>query len=169
MPLSQTCASAMTCKHQSHDVQTPHKGEVGMVDTEFWEATAKKRKVLIWRPSSSANSQGGRSMANNSVPRWTLDFGTTQKWENSLTGWTSSHEALEQVGRPAMHFYNQHEAIRYCEKMGLSYEVQYPPVPRANRQRRFAGYSDNFTVKRGGTPDLSTLPSNSQTAAAERE
>lgn len=54
----------MTCKHQSHDVQTPHKGEVGMVDTEFWEATAKKRKVLIWRPSSSANSQGGRSMAN---------------------------------------------------------------------------------------------------------
>lgn len=47
---------------------------------------------------------------------------------------------------------------------GSSFHQSCVPLPH-----RFAGYSDNFTVKRGGTPDLSTLPSNFQAAAAERE
>ncbi|GBG00556.1 hypothetical protein Rsub_13252 [Raphidocelis subcapitata] len=57
--------------------------------------------------------------------------------------------------------------MRFCERQGWRYEVA-PDESRASigRQARFAGYGENFTVRRGGVPDLTHLPS---IAAAKHE
>ena len=38
----------------------------------------------------------------------------------------------------------QEEAILFAEKMGWRFEVEEPQIRRTDRQRRFAGYGDNF-------------------------
>ncbi len=38
----------------------------------------------------------------------------------------------------------QEEAILFAEKMGWHFEVEEPQLRRTDRQKRFAGYGDNF-------------------------
>lgn len=63
------------------------------------------------------------------------------------------------VSRAALHFYNKEQAADYCRTQGWDYEVQEPNEPTTVRQKRFAGYGDNFTVKRAGIPIMDHLPS----------
>jgi NADH dehydrogenase (ubiquinone) Fe-S protein 4 len=51
------------------------------------------------------------------------------------------------------------KAKRFCARQGWHATVVAEPRPSGRRLARFAGYGDNFTVKRGGVPDLSHLPS----------
>ncbi|KIY97907.1 NADH:ubiquinone oxidoreductase subunit [Monoraphidium neglectum] len=73
---------------------------------------------------------------------------------------------MESCPEAALWFHSKEQAVRFCERQGWRYEVEAEQVGSIKRQRRFAGYGDNFTVKRGGVPDLTHLPSN---AAAKGE
>jgi len=74
------------------------------------------------------------------------------------TGWTSSDVTIAQCGRPALSFNSREQAEAFARRQGWAYEVSRPETPRPLRQRRFAGYGDNFTVRRSGIPDMSHFP-----------
>ena len=40
----------------------------------------------------------------------------------------------------------QEEAVLFAEKMGWRFEVEEPQMRRTDRQKRFAGYGDNFRL-----------------------
>jgi NADH dehydrogenase (ubiquinone) Fe-S protein 4 len=61
------------------------------------------------------------------------------------------------VGRSSLFFFTKEQAIAYATKAGWEVEVIEPALRRKDRQKRFLGYGDNFTVKRKGMPDLSHL------------
>jgi hypothetical protein len=58
-----------------------------------------------------------------------------------LMGWTSSGDMKQQV---QLRFDSKEEAISYCERHGIPYQVfeAKPPKPRA------MAYADNFSFKR---------------------
>ncbi|KAI8475235.1 MAG: ETC complex I subunit conserved region-domain-containing protein [Monoraphidium minutum] len=107
----------------------------------------------------------GRSRMANS-PKWNVRFNPLQKWTNPVMGWTSTGDPMEACPEAALWFYTQEQAARFCERQGWAYEVSQEQGTSHGRQKRFAAYGDNFTVKRGGVPDLTHLPSN---AAAKHE
>lgn len=59
-------------------------------------------------------------------------------------GWTSTADPLENVARASLLFYTKEEAIAFCQKHGWDAVVEEPKPRRADRQKRFAGYGDNF-------------------------
>lgn len=61
-----------------------------------------------------------------------------------MIGWTSTADPVENVARSSLSFGSKEDAIKYCEKYGFDYEVREPLMRRADRQKRFAGYGDNF-------------------------
>ena len=85
-----------------------------------------------------------------------------QKWENPLTGWTSSGDALSHQFNSIVNFETKEAAMKWCEKMGWEYEVMavQRPNPKGNSIIPGAGkigakpksYSDNFSSLRKGTP-----------------
>lgn len=82
-------------------------------------------------------------------------------------GWTSTADPLENVGRSLLtNFNTAEEAAAFAERQGWEYTIEHPNQRRTTRQRRYAGYGDNFSTKRKGVPDLSSLPSNRQAPAA---
>lgn len=117
-----------------------------------------KRKAIILAASRVAGQQGfGNTVENAAAPGWRIEFEAQAKWQNPLQGWNSTADPLENVGRSSLFFYTRDQAVAYAQKAGWEYEVAEPNLPRKDRQRRFAGYGDNFTVKRKGVPDLSHL------------
>eukprot|EP00882_Tetradesmus_deserticola_P003853 GHRQ01004077.1.p1 GENE.GHRQ01004077.1~~GHRQ01004077.1.p1 ORF type:complete len:194 (+),score=76.85 GHRQ01004077.1:195-776(+) len=123
-----------------------------------------KRKVRIFSPARSAGQQGQGNTIFSKARPWRIAFDTQQKWINPLMGWTSTADPLENVSRSALQFYTKEEAVEFARKHGWEGTVEDPQQRNPIRQTRFAGYGDNFSVKRAGIPDLSTLPSN-RTAA----
>jgi NADH dehydrogenase (ubiquinone) Fe-S protein 4 len=75
-------------------------------------------------------------------------------------GWTSSADPLENMARTSLVFFTKEEALAFCTKQGWKFAVDEPNEKRFARQKRYSTYSDNFSVKRKGTPDLSTMRSN---------
>lgn len=70
---------------------------------------------------------------------WKMYFKNEQRWSNPLTGWTSSADPMTSV---KMSFDTKEQAIAFCTKKGLNYEVK----ERARRKRTFGTnyYAHNF-------------------------
>jgi hypothetical protein len=73
---------------------------------------------------------------------WVLDFEPEKAREiEPLMGWTSSSDMGQQI---QLRFDTAEEAIAYCERHGIAYQVFAPKrVTRAAMS-----YSDNFAFKR---------------------
>jgi len=91
----------------------------------------------IYRPSKTA-MQSGTAKAKD----WLLDYEPEQAREiEPLMGWTSSADMRQQV---RLRFDSADEAIAYCERYGIVYQVFEVKAP----VRRPMSYSDNFAFRR---------------------
>jgi hypothetical protein len=91
----------------------------------------------IYRPSKTAMQSG---LAKTKA--WVLDFEQeVPRTVEPLMGWTSASDMRQQV---QLRFPNKEEAIAYCERHSIAYQVS-EAVPSA---RRVMSYSDNFSFKR---------------------
>ena len=91
----------------------------------------------IYKPSKAANQSG---LAR--TKHWLLEFEQDKPREiEPLMGWTSSGDMKQQL---TMRFDSKAEAIAYCERHGIPYQVIEPKAPA----RRIAAYADNFAFKR---------------------
>ncbi len=89
--------------------------------------------VRIYRPAKSA-MQSGRAKAQD----WLLEYELkTARQPESLMGWTSSGDTLNQV---RLTFNSLEDAIAYADKKGWGYTVQ----PAQERIVRPRNYVDNF-------------------------
>ena len=91
----------------------------------------------IYKPAKTAMQSG---FANTKL--WTLDYEPEEPRNvEPLMGWTSSADMRQQV---RLRFDSKEEAIAYCERHGIAYQVSEPkPVVR-----RTAAYADNFAFHR---------------------
>jgi hypothetical protein len=91
----------------------------------------------IYRPAKTAMQSGTRN-----TREWVLDFEPQQpRAVEPLMGWTTSGDMLQQV---RLRFDTAEEAINYCVRHGLAYEL-FDPKPNA---RKGLSYSDNFAYQR---------------------
>ena len=91
----------------------------------------------IYRPAKTA-MQSGTAKAKD----WVLDYEPEQPREiEPLMGWTSSGDMRQQL---TLRFDSPEEAIAYCERHGIAYQVSEAKAPA----RRTISYSDNFAFKR---------------------
>lgn len=91
----------------------------------------------IYKPAKTAMQSG---TAN--TKEWVLDFDPEEPRSiEPLMGWTSSGDMRQQI---RMLFDTKEEAIAYCERGGIAYQVIEPnPVAR-----RTIAYADNFAYSR---------------------
>ena len=93
----------------------------------------------IFKPAKNAMQSGTAK-----TREWQLDYEPEQPRSiEPLMGWTSSGDMKQQV---RLHFDTKEEAIAYCERNGLAYEV-FESVPQ---KRARISYSDNFAYTRRG-------------------
>jgi len=94
----------------------------------------------IYRPAKNA-MQSGTARTKD----WILDFEPSEPRQvEPLMGWTSSGDTRTQV---RLRFETKEEAIAYCERHGIAYQVQdSQPAP----ERRAMAYADNFSFDRRG-------------------
>jgi hypothetical protein len=91
----------------------------------------------IYKPAKTAMQSGTAK-----TKQWVLDYDPEQPREvESLMGWTSSGDMLQQV---RLRFDTKEEAIAYCERHGIPYEVHEDK----HRVRRGLSYADNFSYRR---------------------
>ncbi|RTL54727.1 MAG: ETC complex I subunit [Bradyrhizobiaceae bacterium] len=91
----------------------------------------------IFRPAKNAMQSG--KMATK---EWRLDYEPEQpRIIEPLMGWTSSGDMKQQL---TLHFDTREEAIAYCEREGIPYQVLEPHDP----VRRQIAYADNFAFRR---------------------
>ncbi len=91
----------------------------------------------IYRPARTA-MQSGQAKAKE----WVLDYEPEQPRNiEPLMGWTSSSDMKQEVH---LHFDSKEEAVAFCEREGIPYQV-FESKPPA-RQR--ISYSDNFAYPR---------------------
>lgn len=92
----------------------------------------------IFKPAKNA-MQSGKAKTKD----WQLDYEPEQpRTIEPLMGWTSSTDMNSQV---SLRFHTREEAIAYCEREGIAYQVIEPAEPL----RRRASYADNFAFRRG--------------------
>ena len=73
---------------------------------------------------------------------WQLDYEPEQpRVVEPLMGWTSSGDMKQQL---TLRFDSKEEAVAYCEREGIPYQVSEPKEPA----RRQAAYADNFAFRR---------------------
>lgn len=91
----------------------------------------------IYKPEKSATQSGtGRTKS------WALDYEPEEPLAiEPLMGWTSSADMRQQIH---LRFDTKEEAVTYCERQGIPYEVFEPKEPT----RRVMAYSDNFSFSR---------------------
>jgi hypothetical protein len=93
----------------------------------------------IYKPAKTA-MQSGRGNAKE----WTLDYEPQEpRVVESLMGWTSSGDMKSQLH---LRFDTRDEAVAYCERNGIPYEVFESKQPA----RRGMSYADNFAFNRRG-------------------
>jgi hypothetical protein len=91
----------------------------------------------IYKPARTAMQSG-----NARTKEWVLDFEPESPREiEPLMGWTASGDMRQQV---RLSFDTAEEAIAYCERQGIAYQVSRPK-PAA---RRIISYADNFAFLR---------------------
>ncbi len=92
----------------------------------------------IFKPAKNA-MQSGKAMTRE----WQLDYEPElPRAVEPLMGWTSSGDMKQQI---TLRFNTKEEAIAYCERKGIPYQVIEPKEP----VRRLAAYADNFSFRRG--------------------
>ncbi len=92
----------------------------------------------IYKPARTAMQSGTAK-----TKEWVLDYEPEQPpVVEPLMGWTSSGDMKQEV---RLFFPSKEEAIAYCEREGIAYEVFDSP-PQAPRPR--ISYSDNFASTR---------------------
>jgi len=91
----------------------------------------------IYKPAKTA-MQSGTARTQD----WVLDYEPEQPQViEPLMGWTSSGDMRQQV---RLRFYTKEDAIAYCEREGIAYQVFEAKEPA----RRTIAYADNFSFKR---------------------
>lgn len=91
----------------------------------------------IYRPAKNAMQSGTAT-----TREWQLEYEPEQpRVIEPLMGWTSSGDMKQQV---TIRFGTKEEAIAYCERHGIAYQVFEPKEPA----RRHAAYADNFAFNR---------------------
>jgi hypothetical protein len=94
--------------------------------------------VRIYKPARNA-MQSGKAKYDN----WVLEFvAAAPRTVDPLMGWTSSGDTRSQV---KLTFDTKEEAIAYCEREGLAYQV-LPVAPEGRFIKK--SYSDNFKFGR---------------------
>ena len=92
----------------------------------------------IYKPAKTA-MQSGTANAKN----WVLDYEPEAPREvEPLMGWTSSADMKQEL---RLGFPTKEEAIAYCERNGIAYQVSEAKDPPP---RRGLSYSDNFAFGR---------------------
>jgi hypothetical protein len=91
----------------------------------------------IYKPARSAMQSGAAN-----TKEWALDFEPEQpRIVEPLMGWTSSGDMKQEV---RLRFDTKEEAIAYCEREGIAYQVfESKPQPRPR-----IAYADNFAFGR---------------------
>jgi hypothetical protein len=93
----------------------------------------------IYKPAKTA-MQSGTANTNE----WMLDYEPEEpRVIESLMGWTSSGDMKQQL---RLRFPNKEEAIAYCERHAIPYQVFEAKEPA----RRTIAYADNFAFNRRG-------------------
>jgi hypothetical protein len=91
----------------------------------------------IFKPAKNAMQSGTAK-----TREWQLDYEPEQpRVIEPLMGWTSSGDMKQQL---TLRFDTQEEAVAYCEREGIPYQV-IEPKQRAHRQ---VAYADNFAFRR---------------------
>ena len=91
----------------------------------------------IFKPARNAMQQGKASLKE-----WQLDYEPEQpRVIEPLMGWTSTGEMKQQL---TLRFDTRDDAIAYCEREGIPYQLLEPKEPI----RRKVAYSDNFAFRR---------------------
>lgn len=92
----------------------------------------------IYKPARTAMQSGTAKTKD-----WVLDYEPEQpRLVEPLMGWTSSGDMKQQL---RLRFQTKEEAIAYCEREGIPYEVFESKSP--GRRPRIA-YADNFAAGR---------------------
>ena len=92
----------------------------------------------IFKPAKNA-MQSGKAKTRD----WQLDYEPElPRAVEPLMGWTSSSDMKQQV---TLRFDSKEEAIAYCERKGIPYQVFEPKDP----VKRQIAYADNFSFRRG--------------------
>ncbi len=93
----------------------------------------------IYKPARNAMQSGTAKTKD-----WVLDFEPeAPRVVEPLMGWTSSTDMKSQV---RLGFASREEAVAYCEREGIPYQVSEPKEPA----RRSIAYADNFAFQRRG-------------------
>jgi hypothetical protein len=91
----------------------------------------------IYKPARTAMQSGQAK-----TKAWVLDYEPEEpRVVESLMGWTSSNDMKSQV---RLHFASREEAVAYCERRGISYQV----AETQSQPRRGLSYADNFAFTR---------------------
>jgi hypothetical protein len=91
----------------------------------------------LYKPSKTAMQSGTANTKD-----WVLEFDLAEPRQvEPLMGWTSSGDMRQQL---RLRFETQEEAIAYCERHGIAYQL-FEAKPQ---RRRVMSYSDNFAFKR---------------------
>jgi hypothetical protein len=92
----------------------------------------------IYKPAKTAMQSGQANTKD-----WMLDFEPEQpRLVEPLMGWTTSADMRQQV---RLRFATQEEAVAYCERHGMAYQL-FEAEPRL--ARRTIAYADNFAFNR---------------------
>jgi hypothetical protein len=93
----------------------------------------------IYKPARTAMQSGTAK-----TKAWVLDFEPeAPRVVEPLMGWTSSTDMKSQI---RLRFATREEAVAYCEREGIAYQVIEPKEP----VRRAISYADNFAFQRQG-------------------
>ena len=93
----------------------------------------------IYKPARTAMQSGTAK-----TKEWVLDYEPEQpRAVEPLMGWTSSGDMKQQL---RLSFDTKEEAVAYCERNGIAYEVFDSTPHKAPR----ISYSDNFAYNRRG-------------------
>ncbi len=93
----------------------------------------------IYKPARTAMQSGTAK-----TKEWVLDYEPEQRRViDPLMGWTSSGDMKQQL---RLRFETKDEAVAYCERNGIAYEVFETPQHKLSRM----SYSDNFAYTRRG-------------------
>src|SRR6202158_6250863 len=90
----------------------------------------------IFKPAKNAMQSGTAKTKD-----WQLDYEPEQpRAIEPLMGWTSSTDMKQQL---SLRFHTKEEAVAYCEREGIPYQVFEPKEPA----RRQAASADNFAFR----------------------
>ena len=93
----------------------------------------------IYKPARTAMQSGTAK-----TREWLLEYEPeAARVVEPLMGWTSSTDMKSQI---QLRFATREEAIAYCEREGIAYQVFEPKEPA----RRSMAYADNFAFQRRG-------------------